>query len=472
MPAKAYLFPEWLPDPADNALTIAQNVFVTAKGYGPVKDFQTVTSALLGPFNGGGAFIDSTGATTLLVATDFAVYKYAQVGDFTGSTWSAVSISGANGQVLRYAQFGDNVLVANGGPLYGFDLLAGTVTTLTDTPSAIDVAQVRDFVMVITTDNKIQWCQFNNSTVWTLGANQADVQPILSSSGVRLIGGEYAILLKKQGIDRISYVGSVNDIIFQFDEISAEVGCMAAGSVCNVGRLIFFLSERGFEMCDGQTVTPIGNEKFNRWFFTKYSRQDIAKIWAAVDPRNSLVLWAMPGTPGTIVAYNWVLSKATTFEIDVTGLLTGYTSDTSLEALDAIYGNIDAVPISLDSPTLQGGSPILMLADGSNVVGALTGDNLAAILRLENVEPTPGKRSRIRSLRLVSDTTDASATIDARMRAGDSESVRSSAIMRTNGKMPIRANGRYNTLEVTVPAGADWSYIDGCELEFENGDGR
>jgi hypothetical protein len=53
--------------------------------------------------------------------------------------------------------------------------------------------------------------------------------------------------------------------------ISPEVGCMAAGSVCNIGRLIGFLSERGFMMCDGETVTPIGNTKLNDWFFKTYS---------------------------------------------------------------------------------------------------------------------------------------------------------------------------------------------------------
>lgn len=395
----------------------------------------------------------------------------AKINKYTGSAWANIIALPAS-QVIRFAQFGDNILIATGASnvVKSYGLVTATVTTPTAAPNLIDIAQVRDFVMGITTDNAYQWCQFNNSGNWTTGANQADKQPITSSSGVRIIGGEYGIALKKQGIDRITYVGG--SIVFQIDRISNEVGCMAGGSVANVGRMIFFLSESGFMLCDGAEVEPIGGEKFNRWFFGTYSRPDIAKIWAAIDPRNSCVLWGMPGTPGRILVYNWVLKRGAVIETDITGMFTGYTSGISLDALDATYGNLDAIPISLDDPSLQGGSPILLVADAANKLGAMTGSNLQATLTLKNVEPTPGKRSRIREARLVSDTNTATVTIDARMKAGDAEFTRTTAAMRSNGKLPVRSNGRLNTVRVTIPAGTVWSYIQGCELEFEAGDGR
>jgi hypothetical protein len=466
MAAKVYPLPEWLPDQPGSGLSIARNVKAIANGYVPVNGPVAATGALPAVFTGGGAFIDSGGGSTLLAATGTNVYKY------TGTAWSNILAATAN--VVRLAQFGDNVLIANGGTLKNYSLTSATVTTPTDAPTLVDVAQTRDFVMGITTDNALQWCQFNNSAVWTTGANQADRQPSLWGQLKRLIGGEYMIAITDRSVVRGTYVGVEGglDVIWQFDQISAEVGCMAPGSVCNVGRLIFFLSERGFEMCDGQEVVPIADEKFNRWFFDRFSRQDIANIQAAVDPRNSMVLWGMPGTPGTIIAYNWVLKRATVLAIDMTGMLAGYTSGTSLDALDAIYGNLDAMTISLDDPSLQGGNPILLIAGADNALYALAGDNLEATVTLENIEPSPGKRSRIRELRLVSDATDASATINARMRAGDAEGIVSAATMRSNGKLPVRANGRYNTIEVTIPPAAAWSYIQGVEVGFEAGDGR
>jgi hypothetical protein len=65
----------------------------------------------------------------------------------------------------------------------------------------------------------------------------------------------------------------------------------------------------------------------------------------------------MPGTPGRIIAYNWVLKRATTFELDVTGMFTGYTAGVSLDALDAIYGNLDSIPSASTIRRLQGGNP-------------------------------------------------------------------------------------------------------------------
>jgi hypothetical protein len=468
MPSKAYPLPEWLPDQPGSGLSIARNVRAIANGYAPIGGPQAVTPALSFAFNGGNSFLASDGSSTLLVAGGTHLYRY------TGSAWIDVYADGAIVQPWRLAQFGDNVIGANGQLTESYNLLTQAITHPTDAPNLIDVVQARDFVMGITTDNALQWCQFNNSGVWTTGTNQADKQPSLWGQLRRLIGGEYIIAITDRSVVRGTYVGVEGglDIIWQFDEISQEIGCMADGSVSNVGRLIFFLSERGFMMCDGNEVLPIADEKFNRWFFSAYSRADIANIWSAIDPRNSEVLWAMPGTPGTIIAYNWVLKRAYTLQLGVTGLMTGYSSATSLDALDAIYGNLDAIPISLDDPSLQGGNPILLIAGTDNKLYALTGDNLEATLQLDNIEPASGKRSRIREIRLVSDTTTASATIDARMRAGDAENIRSASTMRSNGKLPIRANGRYNTLKVTIPPATDWSYIQGCELEFEAGDAR
>lgn len=467
---KGVAFKEWAPDLANNVLSKAVNVHAIANGFTPVKAALGATPALSSRFNGGGTFISSTGVSTLIAANLGAYFKY------TTSGWAAIGTGFT--QVARnyFAQFGDDVIFAVGSahPVRIYNLVSGSLNYPAPTPApyGIDIAQVRDFVMCITTDNKARWCQFNNPADWTIGTNQADEQPSLWGQMRRIVGGEYALILTDRSVVRVSYVGSLNDIIFQFDEIAPEVGCMAAGSVCYTGRLVFFLSERGFEMCDGQTVTPIGDEKFNRWFFDTYSRADIADIWGAIDPRNSRVTWAMPGTPGRILEYNWVLQRASTIETDVTGLMTGYAIATPIDALDAIYGNLDAIPLSLDDPSFQGGNPALLIADGSNVLGTFAGRNLEATLQVDNVEPTPGRRSRIRELRLVSDATDASATLNARMRAGDAESIVSTATMRSNGKLPIRANGRYNDLEVTIPAGADWSFIQGCEVEFDPGGGR
>lgn len=469
MPAKAYPLGEWIPD-NPGALQVANNVRAIADGYAPVGSPQKVVRFLGNlPIMGGGSFIDSTGASTLLVARTDSIFQY----DGPVVEWVGLGASPPLRRV-RFTQFGDNVLFADGRTVGLINLLTLAISTPTAAPVVVDIAQTRDFVMAITTDNALQWSQFNNCANWTVGANQADKQPSLWGQLRRIVGGEYAIAITDRSVVRGTYVGveGALDIIWQFDEISQEVGCMAASSVCNVGRLIFFLSERGFMMCDGNEVTPIADEKFNRWFFSTYSRSDIANIWAAIDPRNSVAVWAMPGSPGKLIAYNWVLKRATTIEVDVQALFTGYTVGLGLDSLDAIYGNLDAMPISLDDPSLAGGNPILFVVDNASNLNAFTGGNLEATFMLQNIEPTPGVRSRIREIRLVSDAVEGLVSVDARMRAGDGESIVSGSSMRLNGKFPIRSNGRYNNITATIPAGADWSFIQGCEVEFEPGDAR
>lgn len=462
---KAFPFGEWLPDiaPAGN-VTVARNVFATANGYAPVPGFSAITGTLGAEFQGGGSFVGSDGTSILLGATASDLNAY------SAGAWASV-LAVATSARWRFTQFGDNVICSNGGALVSYGLLTGTAAAIAGAPTATDVATVRDFVMALGINGNEQligWSAFNDSSSWPMDTtNQSDDQPLPDGGkAVAAVGGEYGIILQKRAIRRATYVGG--DVIFQFDVISPEVGCMAQGSVCNAGRLIFFLSERGFMLCDGESVAPIADEKFNRWFFGTYSREDIDNIWSAVDPRRSLALWALPGSPGRIVAYNWVLKRGTVIQTDVQGLFDGFTANTSLDEL----GDVDSIAGSLDDPAYAGGNPLLLLVDSGNVIGTLAGDALEATLTLGNVEPTPGRRSRIRSLRPVTDAVNASASIDARMRAGDAEGTVSAASMRSNGKMPIRANGRYNDVSVTIAAGETWSFVEGVELEWEAGDGR
>jgi hypothetical protein len=464
---KTLKFGELTPDLASTSdhLTVAKNCRAVANGYGPMPAFSGVTTALGAAFVGGGSFIASDASSTMLGATAAKLRK------FSGS-WSDV-ISVVTTSRWYFAQFGDNIIYANGAQLGKYILTAGTAAVIATSPTnAIDVATVKDFVMCLTADSQAVWSAFNDSTGWTSGTDQSDYQPLLDGgTGVRIVGGEYGIILQKSAIRRATYTGQAGTI-FQFDVISPEIGCMAAGSVSNVGRLIFFLSERGFELCDGQDVVPISDNKLNAWFFETYSRQDIANIWSAIDPRRNEVWWVMPGTPGTALIYNWVLKRWTTAEADMAAVISGRTSNTSLDALDAIYGDLDSITVSLDDPILAGGNPLLLLANSSNVLGAMSGANLAATFQVKNIELAPGKRSRLRGIRPVTDATTATAIVDARMRAGDSEDLNTAATMRTNGKMPIRANGRYHGLTLTIPASAAWTYVQGCEFEFEAGDGR
>lgn len=463
-------FGPWEPDKAaTSTLRDARNVMPGKDGYYPVSGLSAVTTALPGAFIGGGAFVGFDGTAALLAGTATDLYRY------SGTTWTSVYTGSASR--WRFAQFGTLVIAATGGAPVKFDLAGGTAALLGGSPPAASlVATVRDFVVLAGDPAAIQtvtWSGFNDAEGWTGGINQSGDQ-ILPDGGeiMGLAGGEYGLILQRRAIKRLSYVGT--PLVFQIDEISSNVGCMAKGSVAQAGRLVFFLSERGFFYTDGNDTIPIGDEKFNRWFFDRFSRADIESgLTAAVDPRANVVYWTMPGAPGVVLVYHITLQKASYLQLAVKSVFDGFTSNVSLEALDALYpSGIDSIPVSLDDPMFSGGSPLILFATNGDVVATLSGDTLEARVETPRTELEPGKRVRLRSLRPVTDAENCSIVVDIRANSGDEPSTVAASDMRPNGEYPIRANGRHSSVALTIPAATTWTYASGIDAYFETEGGR
>lgn len=463
---KRYPFGAYLPDlpPAEHLVT-AKNVYPSTTGYVPVRAWSQLTPAFAG-ITGGAAFVSSTGIASFLGGDHNSLNRYA------GGAWAPL-IVGRTADRWRFAQFGDNVIAVSGGAPISYDLIAGTAALLGGSPPAADmVATVRDFVVLAGDPAAlltVTWSGFNNSAQWTPSINQSDSQRMLDGGEVMgLAGGESGIVLQRGAIKRMTYQGG--EVIFSFDEIASNVGCMAKGSVAQAGRLVFFLSERGFMLCDGNEARPIGNEKIDRTFFASYSRSDItAGMYAAVDPARNIVMWAMPGSPGTIWCYHYTLDRWTVIETDVRLVFSGFTANIPLDAIDAIYGNLDAVPVSLDDSTFSGGNPLLLVATTAGLVGTLSGAPLDATFTTCRMELNDG-RSRLRVIRPATDATDVSAQIQGRARSGDIALVEYGGTMRRNGEIPVRVNAREFVLTLTI-RGA-WTFAQGMDLAFESGGRR
>lgn len=459
---KRLIFPPWEPDKAsDDTPQDAKNVLPTVDGYRPVPAFSAITPALAAKFIGGAAFVGLDGTAALLSGTATNLYRY------SGGAWASVLTTAAS--VWRFAQYGSLVIGVNGNAPIKFSLSGGTASTLGGSPPVAKmVATVRDFVMLAGDPTNIQtvtWSGFNNAEGWTGGTNQSGSQLFADGGEIMgLAGGEYGLVLQRRAIKRMTYVGV--PLVFQVDEIASNVGAMAKGGIAQTGRTVFFLSERGFMKTDGTDVQPIGEEKFNRWFFGRFSRADIeAGLTAAVDPRASIVYWCMPGV---ILAYHYGLDKAAYIETDVQAVFGGFTANTSLDALDALFpSGIDSIPVSLDDPTFSGGNPLLLATNAANVVGTFAGANLATRFVTQREEIQPGYRVRIRSVRPITDAIGGTVTADCRARDGDAPNEVTAGSVRDGGRFPIRANGRHVSVSHSIPAGAVWSYAQGLDVEYE-----
>lgn len=462
---KRVAFDEFLPD-RPLSLSWVRNAYPMVEGYRPAQEFQQLTPALPGIL-GGATFVGSDGVAVFLAGDATNLYRY------SGTAWT--SINTATASVWRFDQFSDLAIGVNGATPTKVDLIGGTSAALGGSPPNADiVATVRQQLFLAgdpAAQNVLYISGYLDPEGWSPGTNQALNVPFENGGPIMgLAGGETGIILQRRAVRRATYTGPPT--IWQFDEISREIGCMAKGSVATAGSTVFFLSEQGFMACDRNSIQPIGLEKIDRTFFHMYNREDIENIRSAIDPRATIVYWAMPGNPGQIWAYNWSLGKWAIIELPLSLVFSGFTANISIDALDALYpGGIDTIPVSLDSAQFSGGNPLFLVASNDGTVGTLTGDNMPVTFTLKPFELGDGQRARIRGARVVSDATQGTVKVDVRARAGDAQTVVTSGAIRDNGRVPLRANGRHVGIEVGIPS-HDWSYALGLDMEYEMAGGR
>lgn len=462
--------PAYLPDQSINSgvITVAENVYRAADGYRPVGAFLSNSDELPAPFNGGGAFISTTGTSYLLAGTTETLSRYSAGG------WVDLLTGLTVAQRWAYAQFGDYVVAVNGGDTQEVDLNAGTAGDLAGSPSGTCIAVVGDQVVIGQADGNIllvKWSAFNDHTGWTPGMDQSGFQPMLTGGEIMgLAGGEFGVILQRGRLVRMSRTGNA-DAPFQFDEITPNVGCASKGSVCQHGRSVFFLSDRGFMACeDGQLPVPIGNEKIDRDFQNQVPRDDWYRLYGTVDPRRTLVSWILPGNPGKEWIYNWTLQEWSMATYQVDGAFSGFTSSTDTD--NTGITDTDADPaLTVDDPRFSGGAPRLFAVQGGKI-GTMEGAPLAAKIWMGFVEFVKDRVGRIRSFRPVGDMTEAACVLDCRQRLGDAENLRTCDDMRDSGIMPVRASGKYVATKLTIPAGHRWTYIRAFEYELSGGGER
>jgi hypothetical protein len=469
MRRKRAIYGSWEPDKSPNlsdSLLIARNVYASANGYKPVKGPSEIADALPGTFRGGGSFVASDGTARMIAGDDTDLYS------LSGGAWTSAIGSLTVPTFWQFAQFDSDVICVNGGVPIDYDLSADTAANLVGSPPTADlVTIVGDFVVLGRTDgavNAVSWSDQGNAEVWSTGF--AGTQPLYANGKIMgLAGGEYGLILQRFGITRMTFTGDATNP-FQFDTVFTNYGCAAEKSVAQAGDLVFCWSDRGFIQIQAGGITPIGSEKVDRTFRKTYSLDDMTNMWACVDPERTLVLWVMPGR---VWCYNWTLQKWTDWAFSATAAFASFSENTSLEQLDAIYGNLDLIPYSLDDPRFQGGDPRLTIVGFDGTFNVLAGDNLEATIGLPNLEPAQGRTARVRTARPLTDAIDGMAlTLYYGHRLGDAPTGIIYSELRDNGDMPVRDAGRYIRPEMKHAAASTWAYSQGLELTFEDGGRR
>ena len=467
------LFAEWKPDqPAylNEGLTVADGCVPIANGYAPFGSFTASTNGTLASRCYGATAYRTSDATYLFAATATNIYRYSTAG------YASLIGSLDNTKRARFASYATLMLATNGvNSIKKFDPAApGAMTNLGGSPPiARYIAVVGGFTVLAYVSNsptRVAWSDQGNPENWTAGgASEAGVFDMAGGGDITgIIGGEYGLIFQENRIVRMDYTAS--DTIWQFNEIATDIGCVIPGSLVTWGKLTFFYSTRGFMICDGASVTPIGNEKVDRWFKGRSDRSYYDSVTSVIDPSNSLYIVSVPSAfpANTLLIFNYTLGKWSTASLPVEFMAPGYAQSITLEDLDVIYGNLDAIPISLDSESLKGGSPLMLIFNDQHALGALSGPPLPASFVDSKREPITGRQARLRSVRPITDAAAPMVTIAGANSLSDTPSPTTYSARRGNGTLPVRESWNSFQATLTIPS-QPWSFCQGIDIALEQG---
>ena len=472
MPTKRVQFTEWLPDQPDNAggLNQALNVIPVSVGYQPFPNAEDFSGAASEDLNS--VFVAKWDTEVVLFAGGASkIFK------FNSATEALDDKSKSGGYTStfpwRFTQFGKTVLACNGTAIIQYWTI-GTSTLWADvatSPTAKHITVVRDFVVTgsLATGtlgrSTVRWSDINDETDWTAGTtSQSDLQVIADGGNlVGLTGGEFGLIFLEKSISRMSYVGS--PLFFQFDNISRGLGCLSGNSICQYNQVSFFLSDDGFYSCDGNQVTPIGNEKVDRWFFSDCDLSLISSMTASINPAANIAIWNYANVGGgrSMLVYNWTLGKWARVETLATVLGNIATTGTTLEGLGTLgYTDIDAMPASLDARLWVGGKFMFAGATGTKI-STFSGSTYNSELVTTDLEV--GYNSVINLLRPQIDNGSADIAVASRRELDDSIIFGTTVSTSSEGRANVRTGGRYHRISVK-PTGS-WINAMAIDVDFK-----
>ena len=476
-------FGEWLPDQPDldnPGVTVATNVVPAAGGYRSFPSFISFSNAADERIRGMYAAKDSSDNVSLFAGDDGKLYKFNQgtsnLDDVSKSGTPAYDLAGV--ERWRFAQFGTKVIAAGGTgeELQVFDV--GTDSAFSNLggspPKADYIAVVRDQVWTANIDegsgrvpNKVRWSAINNEASWTIGTDQADSQVIPDAGAITgLVGGERAVILMERAIAVAYYVGS--PLIYEINRVETQRGCPFPNSVANVGGDVFYLARDGFYRFSGNQSIPIGAEKVDAFFFKDFNEAQVEKMSCAVDPENQLVAWsyvsnnAPDTTPDKILVFNYAINRWSIIEQQCELLAPLFTPAYTLEDLDNLASNIDALPAPLDSALYKGGQYFFGGSKDKKLHG-FTGTVLAATIETSEYALTTNRHTVV--TRTVPFFKDGSVTmqVGARDRQDDATTFDTASSLTDEGFCQHRVQGRFHRARMNISG--NWSFAQGIDIE-------
>jgi len=469
MAVKRVALGEWTPDmpstigKESTGLADVINVYPNNVGYSPFPSTVDITNEATEELTS--VYAGKDGATVQVFAgSDTKLWKAVPLTARSVTNVADVSKSGgyaSSDDSWHFETFGKRILACkDNNPIQSWDIGTSTrFANLTQAPTAKCMTIVRDFVVAGNIDsgdkpNLVKWSDINNEANWTPGPqSQADSQYIADGGAIQNItGGEIGIIFLENAIVRMSYVGS--PLFFQFDKISTT-GCFEGKSVIEDNGVSYFLSNDGFYQTDGQTVSPIGNNKVDEWFLSNADLLELPSMSTTVHPIHKLVIWNYQDNFGKRqnIIYHTESGRWSRNITEATCVGNLATLGTDIDSMGVLYPDLDTdVPAPLDDRIFMGGKYIFAGAKDKKII-SFTGECVDP--RIETLDLEGNNNSVITMIRPIVDNGKANISIASRQALDDTieyGTVSEPYEDRNN----VRSGGRYHRVRLE-PVGSNWT---------------
>jgi hypothetical protein len=435
----------------------------------------TGLSALPAAARGAAVLVNTSGTRRTIVGTQTRLFE------LSGSTYSEVTgitYTGSSENRWMFAQFGDAALATNDTERIQAST-SGTFAGITAAPLARIIISVPNFVLAFNTNDSSGsatfgdspdrwWCSaFQNHTDWTPATTTQCTTGRLVESGGEISAaapfGSGCVAYKARAMYLGQYVGP--PVVFQFDRIPGEQGCVGPEAVCDIGGAHIFVGEDNIWLYDGTRPVPIAQE-IRQWFFNDISATYKYRTIVTYDRNNGRVWVFYPstvssGNPDSAVVYHLNKKRWGRANRTVEAVFNFVTPGLTWDTLSSLASTWDTLPlIPWDSQSWQAAGRALAFFDSSHNLKTLTGSG-------ENSGMTTGDLgddinvATVNRVVLRFETEPTSATITGQTKSGQgATAVAAGSGSLSGSKFDIRQTGQWHRFAFLFTGNTEVSGLD------------
>ena len=439
-------------------------------------------AALAAECRGAAVLTDTTGVRRNFAGTQTKLYE------LSSSTWTdrsrAGNYTGSSENRWMFAQFGNVALATNDTELIQFSA-SGAFADVTGAPKARIIVAAKDFVIAFNTNDATYgdqsdrwWCSaFQDYSSWTASVStQATTGRLVGVPGELTAAatlGAYVVAYKERGMYLGQYVGA--PIVWQWDQVPGEIGCVGPEAVVDVGGSHFFVGPDNIWMYDGTRPLPIATGQVRQWFFNDVSATYKYRTIVHYDRQNQRV-WvfypsaASSGQPDRALVYHLLTKQWGRANRSVEAIFQFITPGLTWDTLSTIASTWDGLPsLSWDSQSWQAAGRSLAFFDTSHNLKTLTGTSDTSSFTTGDLgDDEMVTYSEPLRVRFLTAPTSSTATGYTRQEPGGTLTTNSTAT-RSDGKYDIRQSGRFHRYAVSMTGDNE---VGGIVPKFRQGGDR